>query len=272
MLCNLYIREQKQELKRMGIRSSSPVFFINLTNPVYNKLKSMMEPKVLEVYPVQDDPYFKNLSNTWMNGGVQLPETKIVEVEKIIQLPPKIIEKTIEVPVEVIREVQVIKEVPVEVIKEVTTESPSETLNESTMSVDDGDSILIDTKVAYEDWKAKNITPKAEKEIDQAFKEEKAANTKEPESVVEETDTSESVKEEEAFVVPEVVEDILIEEDVEPILLEEQPDNVEEEIPVTKPRRGRKKKIQEVQEVQEEFTVELTEEELKIYEDVKSEE
>lgn len=286
MLCNIYTKDTNQELKRLGIYSSTPVFFVNLSQHVYGRIKEMEIPKVLEVYLIQEDPYLKNLSNTWVNGGVQLPEVKIVEVEKIVQLPPKIIEKTIEVPVEVEVIREVFRDVPVEVIKEVEVVKEPELLNESAeLSTDDDDSILIDTKVAFEDWKSKNKTQKAEEVI---YNEDSVnVFTGEPVvEVVEEVKTQEYVEEnallhtqlestldnnidskqemEDSFVVPEVV-DSSIEESIEPILLEEQPDTVEE-IPVVKTRRG--KEIQAV----EEFTVELTEEELKEYEDAKLEE
>lgn len=294
MLCNVYTKDANQELKRLGINSSTPVFFVNLSQHVYNRIKEMEVPKVLEVYLVQEDPYFKNLSNTWLNGGVQLPEVKIVEVEKIIQLPPKVIEKTIEVPVEVEVIKEVFRDVPVEVIKEVevfkeveVVKEPEPITESAESSTDDDDSILIDTKVAFEDWKSKNKTQKAEEVIYNEDSVSVNVFTGEPVvEVVEEVKTQEYIEGDtishtypegalgtdidvlqgmdDILVVPDVV-DSSVEESIEPILLEEQPDTVEE-IPVAKTRR--KKEIQLV----EEFTVELTEEELQDYEDAKLEE
>jgi hypothetical protein len=63
MLCNIYLKESNQELRRLGITSSSPVFFINLSQQVINRLKDMEKKDVLELYLVQEDPYLKDLSN-----------------------------------------------------------------------------------------------------------------------------------------------------------------------------------------------------------------
>ena len=46
MLCNVYTKDANQELKRLGINSSTPVFFVNLSQHVYNRIKEMEVPKV----------------------------------------------------------------------------------------------------------------------------------------------------------------------------------------------------------------------------------
>lgn len=162
MLCNVYIKESTAELRAIGFRSSTPVFFIDVSQNTMNRLKLIEAKGVLEIHPVQSDPYLKDLSSRWVNGGAQLPEVRIVE--KIVQAPPIIIEKTIEVPVEVIREVQVIKEVIKEIIREVEvfkepavvskpvvlTEAETKKA-EQTKALVDADEILIDTKIAFED-------------------------------------------------------------------------------------------------------------------------
>lgn len=109
MLCNVYIREQNQHLKALGINSESPLFFVNLNSQQIEQLKTISEPGEFEIYLINEDPYMRDLSNKWVNRGNVAPEVKIVE--RVVELPPKIIEKTIEVPVETIVEVEVVKEV-----------------------------------------------------------------------------------------------------------------------------------------------------------------
>ena len=109
MLCNVYIREQNQHLKALGINSESPLFFVNLNSQQIEQLKTIAEPGEFEIYLINEDPYMRDLSNKWVNRGNVVPEVKVVE--RVVELPPKVIEKTIEVPVETIVEVEVVKEV-----------------------------------------------------------------------------------------------------------------------------------------------------------------
>lgn len=109
MLCNVYIREQNQHLKALGINSKSPLFFVNLNSQQIEQLKEISEPGEFEIYLINEDPYMRDLSNKWVNRGNVVPEVKVIE--KVVELPPKVIEKTIEVPVETIVEVEVVKEV-----------------------------------------------------------------------------------------------------------------------------------------------------------------
>ncbi len=269
MLCNIYIKESSRELRNLSIDSSSPVFFINLSQHIFNRLKAMEKKNELEIYLVQDDPYLKDLSNKWVNGGVQLPEIRIVE--RIVESPPKIIEKTIEVPieVEVIKEVEVIREV----IKEVEVFRDPVTISEEPTKKDDApivtedavnqqepevfeDGILIDTKVAFEDWKSKNT------------KSQKQGDT--PESKFEEVEkVVEVVNQVVDLDLPKQVIDPLGEvDDTMPILLDETSEDDKGELSpdlVRPKKRGRKKK--EPVEVIEEVVVELTEDELKQYQD-----
>lgn len=274
MLCNIYIKESTEQLKNIGIRSSSPVFFINVSDMTYNKLKSMEVKGTLEIHMVQNDPYLKDLSDKFINGGVQLPEIRIVE--RIVQAPPITIEKTIEVPVEVevIKEVEVIREVikEVEVIREVpvVTESTSVEVYEPLVTKEDEEGILIDTKVAFEDWKSKNAKAPV-------IKEEYVEGDTMPHKHTHEQDVDiDFLPGVNDLVVPEVVINPLEEEDTTmPILVGEEevvePTPIEIEPAVkTTAKRSRKKK--EVEELPVEFVVELTPDEEKKYKDVKVEE
>lgn len=257
MLCNIYVKEPNQKLMSLGINSSSPIFFVNLPDSTISALKASVVKDEMEVYLIQEDPYLKNLSNMWINGGVQLPEIKIVE--RIVHAPAKVVEKTLEV--EVIKEVEV--EVIKEVIKEVIVYRDAPVLNESkeelpvletvdtpkkeVVEEDEDEGILIDTKVAFEDWKSKNVKPKTiVDKLDEAL-----------DVIDEEEEDSDTLD------IPEVVEDPLEEDTSMPILLvvDEEPETVDV---VVKPKRGRKKKV--VEPVVESFDVELTEEEIKEYE------
>jgi len=246
MLCNIYIKESTLELRNMGIKSSTPIFFINVSQPSMIKLKEMEVPNKLEIYMVQDDPYLKDLSSKWLNGGVQLPEIRIVE--KIIQSPPRIIEKTIEIPVEVIREV--IKEVEVvrapKVIVESAPAKPEVPSAQSQANEDEG--ILIDTKIAFQDWKSKNIKPSK----------------------------VEAVKEvaEDILVLPTEIIDPMVEDTTMPILIEVNSNDAiveHEEVvtkgPITIVNKPGVKKTRKKEEEPLEFTVQLTPEDLEKYKD-----
>jgi hypothetical protein len=63
MLCNIYIKESTQELRNIGIRSSSPIFFVDVSQQTIMKIKTLQVKNALEIYLVQDDPYLKDLSN-----------------------------------------------------------------------------------------------------------------------------------------------------------------------------------------------------------------
>jgi len=266
MLCNVYVKEANSELRRIGINSSTPVFFINLSQQVITKLKSMEVKGQLETYLVQEDPYLKDLSNKWINGGVQLPEIRIVE--KIVQTPPTIIEKTIEIPVEVEVIREVIKEVvrEVEVIKEVIKEVPAvinetATITDESVKVveveeqDEEEGFLIDTKVAFEDWKTKNVKP--------AKIEEKLVSTYTDE---------EKMSDPFGLDLPKEVVDPLVEDTTMPILVSEEdvsPKIVDEPVEIKMVKRGRKKKeTTEAVEIPTEFIVELTAEEKELYKDL----
>ena len=277
MLCNVYIKESSSELRRIGISSSTPVFFVNLSQQVITKLKGMEVKGDLEIYLVQEDPYLKDLSNKWMNGGVQLPEIRIVE--RIVQAPPTIIEKTVEVPYEVevikevIREVEVIKEV--EVIREV--QAPI--LVESASEVDE-EGILIDTKVAFEDWKVKNVKPVKKEmpavEVGDLINPSSGENQEYEIDFLPGMDFPEAA--EDFLDLPTEIVDPLVEDTSMPILLT--PDYVEtpketvieEKEEVKLVRKTNKKKETKVNVVPTEFVVELTPEEEALYKDKNVEE
>jgi hypothetical protein len=63
MYCNIYIKESTEELKKIGLKSSSPVFFVNVSPPTLAKLRGMAVKGILEIYPVPEDPYLKTLSD-----------------------------------------------------------------------------------------------------------------------------------------------------------------------------------------------------------------
>jgi hypothetical protein len=248
MLCNIYIKESTQELRNIGIRSSSPIFFVDVSQQTIMKIKTLQVKNALEIYLVQDDPYLKDLSNKWMNGGVQLPEVRIVE--KQIQLPPKIIERIVEVPVEVIKEVEVVKEVIKEVIREVYIESKRSDAKEPE------EGYLIDTKIAFNDFVSKSKNSKSQK-------------------------NQQENKNNDILPLPDVVTDPLLDQDdTMPILLEV--DNIIEERPeestapsekentdksVKSQVKKTRKKKEQTKEPLTEFTVSLTEEELQKYKD-----
>lgn len=102
MLCNIYVKKTHPVLMNLGIRTDTPLFFIDLPVQAYNTIKGLVQKDTLEIYTVAEDPYLKNLSRTWVSGGVVLPEIKIVE--KIVELPPRIVEKIVEVPAQSLRE------------------------------------------------------------------------------------------------------------------------------------------------------------------------
>lgn len=240
MLCNIYNRVVTNNLNRIGIHSEGPYFFLDLPPQVINSLKEDFEEDVFEIYLIQDDPYLKQLSKNWINRNVVIPEVKIVE--RIVETPPRVVEKTIEVikeiPVEV--PVEVIKEVPVEVIKEVFIEKePEKVLVENEVPFDE-DTVLIDTKIAFEAiLESKKPKPK------------KKDKEEEPE---EDLETEVSLEEAEEFPEPEKPGD---------------PEEKEEK-PKSKPKK-KEKYVEVLHEDEIEVTTELTEEELKENEHVEIE-
>jgi hypothetical protein len=294
MLCNVYIREQNQHLKALGINSESPLFFVNLNSQQIEQLKTIAEPGEFEIYLINEDPYMRDLSNKWVNRGNVAPEVKVVE--RVVELPPRVIEKTIEVPVETIVEVEVVKEVVKNVFinpntGEVMSETDIANIKAKANPIEEdqwegtSDEVVLEEVIYNEDSVSVNVftgEPVVEvvEELVEETKEELVEETKEE---VEPVDDFDEVPSEDEIIIDTKVsfeewkkdpknikpkkkkaKQVKVEKDPEPELEFEEVKDIPAE-PRVKPDPFANEVIQD------EVVVELTEEEAELYKDVEVE-